>query len=79
MNPDTVVVVVSIRHGSFCLGCCWFLMALLFVAGVMNLVWVATLSILVLLEKVTPFGTALSRILGAVFVAWGIWLLFSAW
>lgn len=66
---------MGLKHGSFCLGCCWFLMALLFVAGVMNLVWVATLSVLVLLEKVTPFGAALSRVAGIVFIGWGAWLI----
>lgn len=69
--------VMGLKHGSYCLGCCWFLMALLFVAGVMNLVWVATLAVLVLLEKVTPFGTMLSKILGVLFVVWGLWLLSS--
>lgn len=62
------------HHGAFCLGCCWFLMALLFVAGVMNLLWVAFLSIIVLLEKVTPFGTAIGYGAGIVFAGWGIWL-----
>lgn len=68
---------MGVTHGSYCLGCCWFLMALLFVAGVMNLLWVAALSVLVLLEKVTPLGVTLSRIAGVVFIAWGIGLLFS--
>ncbi len=62
------------KHGSYCLGCCWFLMALLFVAGVMNLLWVAALSIIVLLEKTTPFGTRVGYLAGAVFIGWGIWL-----
>ena len=70
---------MGVKHASFCLGCCWFLMALLFVAGVMNLVWVATLSILVLLEKVTPFGSTLSRLMGVFFIAWGVWLVASRW
>src|SRR5450631_1070685 len=41
-----------IRHGAYCVGCCWALMALLFVGGVMNLLWIAVLTIFILLEKV---------------------------
>jgi predicted metal-binding membrane protein len=52
------------RYGLFCLGCCWALMALLFVGGVMNLLWVAALALLVLLEKTAPFGTVLGRVTG---------------
>jgi predicted metal-binding membrane protein len=47
-------------HGLFCLGCCWALMILLFAVGVMNLVWVAALTILVLIEKLTPSGLVVS-------------------
>src|SRR5262245_35383015 len=47
-------LVMGMKHGAFCAGCCWMLMALLFVAGVMNMVWVAAITILVLLEKVAP-------------------------
>ncbi|MEZ4679277.1 MAG: DUF2182 domain-containing protein [Caldilineaceae bacterium] len=65
------------KHGSFCLGCCWILMLLLFVAGVMNLLWVAALAILVLLEKVLPAGLVVSRIAGIIFIVWGIWLIAS--
>jgi predicted metal-binding membrane protein len=46
---------MGVRHGAFCIGCCWILMALLFVVGVMNLVWVAAISAFVLAEKVLPF------------------------
>ena len=62
------------KHGAYCLGCCWVLMALLFVAGVMNLLWVAALAGLVLLEKVLPNGPLVSRIAGVVFIAWGAWI-----
>jgi predicted metal-binding membrane protein len=51
---------MGLKHGSFCTGCCWMLMALLFVAGVMNLAWVAAISIFVLLEKVAPWGRAIA-------------------
>jgi predicted metal-binding membrane protein len=62
---------MGIHHGRLCLGCCWSLMILLFVLGVMNLVWVAVLAIFVLAEKVAPRGVAISRIGGAVLVMWG--------
>ena len=55
---------MGLRHGSYCLGCCWLLMALLFVAGVMNLVWLAVITIFVLLEKSAQAGMHLSRVTG---------------
>ena len=64
------------RHGAYCVGCCWVLMALLFVGGVMNVLWIALLAILVLVEKLTPFGRWAARAAGVVFVAAGAWLLF---
>ena len=64
---------MGIRHGAYCLGCCWALMALLFVGGVMNLVWVAVLAVFVLAEKVTR-GPWLSRISGAVLLVWAVWV-----
>ena len=60
------------HHGKYCLGCCWALMYLLFVVGVMNLVWVAALTALVLLEKVGPFGTVVARLAGAAMLVAGI-------
>ena len=48
--------VMGLRHGAFCVGCCWFLMALLFVAGVMNLLWVAVIALFVLAEKILQKG-----------------------
>jgi len=70
--------VMGLRHGAFCVGCCWTLMALLFVAGVMNLLWVATIAAFVLVEKITPPGRAVSRIAGVVLLAWGAWVLARA-
>jgi predicted metal-binding membrane protein len=67
---------LGLRHGLYCIGCCWALMLLLFVGGVMNVLWIAALAGLVLLEKVLPFGRLISRIAGCVFIAGGIWLLF---
>ena len=60
------------RHGAYCVGCCWMLMALLFVGGVMNLVWIAALSIVVLIEKVLPRGQWVGRGIGVALVGWGV-------
>lgn len=59
-------------HGAFCVGCCWMLMALLFVGGVMNLVWIAALALLVMIEKLLPPGIWVGRAAGAVLILWGI-------
>jgi len=64
--------VMGVRHGLLCVGCCWALMALLFVGGVMNLAWVAALSIAVALEKLLPGGERLSRGLGVALIALGL-------
>ncbi len=64
--------VMGIKHGAYCVGCCWMLMGLLFVFGVMNLLWVAALSGLVLLEKLAPFGRAIARTSGVLMVAGAI-------
>jgi predicted metal-binding membrane protein len=66
---------MGLKHGVYCLGCCWFLMGLLFVAGVMNLLWVAAIALFVLVEKVVPSGPVVSRVTGAVLMAAGIALL----
>ena len=63
------------RHGAYCLGCCWGLMCVLFVVGVMNLVWVAALTGFVLFEKIGPAGTVVARVAGAVMVLVGILLI----
>ncbi len=62
---------MGLEHGAFCLGCCWFLMVLLFFGGVMNLYWIAGLAIFVLLEKAIPLGHWLGRVAGIALVAWG--------
>jgi predicted metal-binding membrane protein len=67
-------LVMGLRHGAYCVGCCWALMALLFVGGVMNLVWVAVLSVFVLAEKALARGPWLSRLSGAALIAWGVWV-----
>jgi len=66
---------LGLRHGVYCIGCCWALMALLFVGGVMNLFWIAALAILVLLEKIIPCGRIVARLAGLVFIAGGAWML----
>jgi predicted metal-binding membrane protein len=69
-------VSMGTQHGLFCLGCCWMLMALLFVGGLMNLAWIGAIAALVLLEKTIPRGGQMSRVVGALLVAWGVaWLL----
>jgi predicted metal-binding membrane protein len=66
---------LGVRHGIYCMGCCWALMVLLFVGGVMNLFWIAALAILVLLEKVIPSGRIIARVAGVIFMAAGGWIL----
>jgi predicted metal-binding membrane protein len=66
---------MGVEHGLFCTGCCWALMGLLFVAGVMNIFWIAALSLLVGLEKLLPRGLWLSSATGVILTAWGAWLI----
>jgi predicted metal-binding membrane protein len=70
-------LLMGLKHGAYCTGCCWFLMALLFVAGVMNVWWIALISILVLLEKILPQGLIIARIAGIFLIGWGAWMLLS--
>jgi predicted metal-binding membrane protein len=63
------------EHGLYCLGCCWALMAILFVGGVMNVAWIAALSALALAEKIIPAGRLVAWIAGAVLMAAGVRLL----
>jgi predicted metal-binding membrane protein len=69
---------MGLDHGVYCLGCCWSLMALLFVGGVMNLYWIAGLALFILLEKMIPAGHRLGWRTGIVLVAWGGWMAFGA-
>jgi predicted metal-binding membrane protein len=66
------------EHGVYCLGCCWFLMGLLFYGGVMNLYWIAGLAIYVLIEKAMPAGIQISRISGVALLVWGCWILITS-
>ena len=65
---------LGLLHGAYCVGCCWALMALLFVGGVMNVLWIAGLAILVLLEKSVP-GRIIPRLAGVILIGAGFWLL----
>ena len=67
------------KHGAFCLGCCWLLMALLFAGGIMNLVWIAGLAILVLAEKLLAHGRLFARISGVVMMCGGAWIFARAY
>ena len=69
---------LGLRHGLYCIGCCWALMALLFVGGIMNVLWIAAIAIFVMAEKVLPAGRLLSRAAGAALIAAGIWQLVAA-
>ena len=58
-------LLLGMRHGAYCVGCCWLLMVLLFVGGVMNVLWMTALAVLFLLEKVTPMGRLVGRLAGS--------------
>jgi len=60
---------MGLEHGAFCTGCCWMLMALLFVVGVMNLAWVAAITAFVLIEKATPWGRSIANVSGVALIA----------
>ena len=69
---------MGLVHGAFCLGCCWFLMALLFYGGVMNLYWIIGLALYILIEKLLPAGARIGQLTGVILIAWGAMLLFYA-
>jgi predicted metal-binding membrane protein len=69
---------MGIHHGMFCLGCCWVLMALLFVGGVMNLAWIAAIAIFVLVEKLVPKGEIIGRVSGIMMIGFGVYIGFLA-
>ena len=68
---------MGIEHGMYCLGCCWLLMALLFVGGVMNLIWVALIATFVLLEKVAPKGEIIGRVGGVLLIVFAGFVAFQ--
>jgi predicted metal-binding membrane protein len=69
---------LGLRHGLYCVGCCWALMLLLFVGGVMSLLWIAAITAFVLLEKLAPYGVQGGRLSGLALALAGIWVLVSA-
>lgn len=68
---------IGLRHGMYCVGCCWMLMLLLFVGGAMNLLWVALIAAYVFVEKVVPRGEWLSYGAGTALICWGGWMLYT--
>jgi predicted metal-binding membrane protein len=63
---------MGFKHGFYCLGCCWAMMGLLFVAGVMNLAWVAALTAAVVIEKIHPAGVKIGKFLGGILILAGL-------
>ena len=66
---------MGVEHGLYCLGCCWFLMVLLFAAGIMSLLWMAAITVFVLVEKLSPGGQWIARISGVAMLGFGIYLI----
>lgn len=66
---------MGLSHGIYCVGCCWMLMLLLFFGGVMNLLWIAAITAIVLVEKLVPYGMQLGRLGGAILLAVGLWMI----
>jgi predicted metal-binding membrane protein len=72
-RPGTAGAVrLGVLHGAYCVGCCWVLMGLLFVGGVMNLAWIAALTVLVMAEKLLPGGPWVARGAGAILLLWAL-------
>ena len=69
---------MGIEHGLYCVGCCWVLMGLLFVVGVMNLLWVAAIAAFVLIEKLVPYGETSAKVAGAVLLLAAAYLALTA-
>ena len=70
-------VIMGWWHGMFCIGCCWALMCVLFVAGVINAIWIVVIVAYVLIKKVVPHSARTTRAVGAGLIAWGGALVFS--
>ena len=66
-------LIMGLKHGVYCVGCCWMLMILSFVLGVMNMLWMAALTAFMVLEKVTD-NKWISRVAGMILVVWGLWV-----
>jgi predicted metal-binding membrane protein len=74
----TGAMLMGLEHGAYCLGCCWFLMGILFFGGIMNLYWIIGLAAFVLVEKTVRIGNWIGRVAGLALTGWGIFLLTSA-
>lgn len=75
LHRPTGALAVGARHGLYCLGCCWMLMAVLVAFGTMQLAWMVGVALLIFVEKVTPIGEHVARVAGVAFLALGIVLL----
>jgi predicted metal-binding membrane protein len=73
-DGDWSAFVLGMRHGSYCIGCCWALMGLMFLFGAMNLLWMGALSLFMLAEKIAPSRWQLDRGVGVVLILWGVFL-----
>ncbi len=76
LHRPTGALAVGARHGLYCLGCCWMLMAVLVAFGTMQLAWMVGLALVILMEKVTPIGERVAAVAGVAFLALGVVLLF---
>ncbi len=65
-------LIMGMHHGAFCVGCCWLLMLLLFVGGVMNVAWIAALTLLIIAEKITPAGPSIGKVSGGLLLLWAV-------
>lgn len=67
---------MGIKNGMYCLGCCWVLMLVLFVSGIMNLLWIVMISLFVLIEKLLPRFPWVSWLAGAALIVYGVWVMY---
>lgn len=77
-SGTTGALKLGLRHGGYCVACCWALMLLLFVGGVMNLAWITAIAIYVLLEKLIPGGRVIAGTAGALLIAAGTFILITS-
>lgn len=67
-------LIMGLKHGLNCVGCCWLLMLLSFALGIMNIMWMAIVTVFMLVEKAYPRSQWVSRTTGLILVAWGLWV-----
>jgi predicted metal-binding membrane protein len=72
-------ILLGLHHGRYCAGCCWALMAVMFVVGAMNLIYMAALAAFIMIEKLAPERWPISQVSGAILVLWGGWIAIGAW